>query len=499
MAHPHAGLDVGGVVVLDAHVDGVERERDHHVPSGVEGQPGPLAPLREGARDRHGSRADAFDRRAGTDVQAQPRVLGESVVAHAGRVSVELDGVDGLLRDAALGGLELQQYTSRDVTAAQARRLYEHAAAQVRKALEPYGYYSVTVDGELRENGDAYVAVLHVTPGEPVKVATVDVQIDGDADGQRPVRQALAAFAPAKGAQLHHAAYEKSKATIQAALFGSGYLEAELVEHRVEVTRSANTAEVHLAWKVGTRYRLGATEFEGGQFPDEFMQRYVPWQEGDFYTQDKVLELQPRLIDADYFAVPWRGRWETEGGGTTLGHGIHQLDLLAHLLGDWSSVQGRLFRLDRETQTEDVSTATIVFDAGVVAQVITSAISPRETSSIRIDTQKATVTVDHLYGHGHENWRITPAPGFESEAEGWAFPDAEERSDHAPLLRDVFDALLDGTPLPPTADAPARSLELVAAIYASAAADGAVITPEILATHPTHRAGFASPVIDLRA
>lgn len=202
--------------------------------------------------------------------------------------------------------------------------------------------------------------------------------------------------------------------------------------------------------------------------------------------------------DADYFAVPWRGKWETEGGGTTLGHGIHQIDLLAHLLGDWSSVQGRLWRLDRETETEDVSTATIVFGQGVVAQLVTSAVSPRETSSIRIDTQKATVTVDHVYGHGHENWRITPAPGFEPEAEGWAFPDAEERSDHEPLLRDVFDALLEGAPLPPTADAPARSLEIVAAIYASAAADGTVITPELLGSHPTHRAGFASPVTDLR-
>ncbi|MGN7950270.1 Gfo/Idh/MocA family protein [Microbacterium sp. 22215] len=201
---------------------------------------------------------------------------------------------------------------------------------------------------------------------------------------------------------------------------------------------------------------------------------------------------------AGYFAVPWRGKWETEGGGTTLGHGIHQIDLLAHLLGDWSSVQGRLWRLDRETETEDVSTATIVFEQGVVAQVITSAVSPRETSSIRIDTQKATITVDHVYGHGHENWRITPAPGFEAEAEGWTFPDAEERSDHEPLLRDVFDALLDGGPLPSTADAPSRSLEIVAGIYASAAADGAVITPELLAAHPTHRAGFASPVTDLR-
>lgn len=202
--------------------------------------------------------------------------------------------------------------------------------------------------------------------------------------------------------------------------------------------------------------------------------------------------------DADYFAVPWRGKWETEGGGTTLGHGIHQIDLLAHLLGDWSSVQGRLWRLDRETETEDVSTATIVFEQGVVAQVVTSAVSPREASSIRIDTQKATITVDHVYGHGHENWRITPAPGFEAEAEGWAFPDVEERSDHAPLLRDVFDALLDEAPLPSTADAPARSLEIVAGIYASAAAGGAVITPALLGVHPTHRAGFASPVTDLR-
>lgn len=202
--------------------------------------------------------------------------------------------------------------------------------------------------------------------------------------------------------------------------------------------------------------------------------------------------------DPAYFAVPWRGAWETEGGGTTLGHGIHQLDLLAFLLGDWTSVQARLWRLDRETQTEDASTATVTFAGGVVAQIVTSAVSPREVSSIRIDTQKATVTVDHVYGHGHENWRITPAPGFEAEVASWALPEVEERSDHAPLLRDVFDSLRNGTPLPPTADAPARSLELVAAIYASAAGDGEVITPASLATHPTHRRGFASPVTDLR-
>jgi translocation and assembly module TamA len=223
--------------------------------------------------------------------------------AQAARITVELDGVDGVLRDAALAGIEVNQYAARDVTAAQAHRLYEHAADEIRSALEPYGYYHAEVTGELRQNGADYVAVLHVAAGEPVRVATLAIRLDGDADGQLAVQKAIAAFAPAKGQPLDHALYEKSKAGVQAALFGTGYLEAELVTHHVEVSRSANTADIHLEWKVGPRFRLGETVFEGGQFPDEFLDRYIPWSEGDFYTQDKVLELQQRLIDADYFAV----------------------------------------------------------------------------------------------------------------------------------------------------------------------------------------------------
>ncbi|GLI26252.1 oxidoreductase [Agromyces rhizosphaerae] len=203
--------------------------------------------------------------------------------------------------------------------------------------------------------------------------------------------------------------------------------------------------------------------------------------------------------DPAYFAVPWRGKWETEGGGPTLGHGIHQIDLLAWLLGDWTSVRGDLWRLARETNTEDVSTATVGFANGAVAQVITSAVSPREVSSIRIDTERATITVDHLYGHGHEHWRITPAPGIdEAEAAGWALPDAEEPSGHLPLLREAYAAFASGAELPSTASAPARSFEIVTAIYSSAAHDGAVVTPVSLREDTDRLASLESPVTERR-
>ncbi|WP_411698355.1 Gfo/Idh/MocA family protein [Conyzicola sp.] len=201
--------------------------------------------------------------------------------------------------------------------------------------------------------------------------------------------------------------------------------------------------------------------------------------------------------DAEYYSVPWRGRWETEGGGTTLSHGIHQIDLLAYLLGDWRQASAQLWRQARDVQTEDVSTGTILFETGTVASVSTSVVSPRETSSIRIDTELATITVDHLYGHGHENWRITPVSGSLDDHDDWILPEQEERSGHDAFIREVYDALGKGEPLPAVATSPARSLELVTAIYSSSST-GRAVTPATLKDDTARLGSLESPVTDQR-
>ena len=129
--------------------------------------------------------------------------------------------------------------------------------------------------------------------------------------------------------------------------------------------------------------------------------------------------------DADYFAVPWRGKWETEGGGTTLGHGIHQArsaGVPARRLGSRRGAAVATRPRDRRPRTSRPRRSC---STAARSRRSSRARSRRaQTSSIRIDTQKATVTVDHLYGHGHENWSITPAPHVsEDEAAEWALPD----------------------------------------------------------------------------
>jgi translocation and assembly module TamA len=222
---------------------------------------------------------------------------------HAASLTVELDGLDDGVKDAAIAATGMAPYAKRDVSAAQAHQLYDRAPAQIAFALEPYGYYNAKVDGELRETPQGYTAVLHVHAGEPATVATFDLILPDPARDEKPVRKALATFTPKQGQRLDHAAYEKSKTAVQAALLASGYLDAKLVTHTVEVSRADNRVAIKLEWQPGARYRYGATAFAGSQFYDTFLDRYLPWHEGDFYDQVQLLQLQQKLIDADYFAV----------------------------------------------------------------------------------------------------------------------------------------------------------------------------------------------------
>ncbi len=223
--------------------------------------------------------------------------------ARAAQVSVDIHGLKSELETAARGSLDLTHYIGRDVSEAQIRRLFERAADQIRAALEPFGYYGVRVEGEL-EGGDdaAFNAVFTVEAGQPVIVAQRNIQVTGAAAQLPSIQSAIKAFEPDVGETMEHGLYEASKSRIDTALRAAGFLDARLVEHRVEVSRRANSANIELEWDSSQRYRFGEVRFSPSQFQDGFLERYIPWQEGEYYSTDKLLAMQQRLVDADYFS-----------------------------------------------------------------------------------------------------------------------------------------------------------------------------------------------------
>ncbi|MFG3161105.1 Gfo/Idh/MocA family protein [Streptomyces sp. NPDC048232] len=184
--------------------------------------------------------------------------------------------------------------------------------------------------------------------------------------------------------------------------------------------------------------------------------------------------------DKAYYAVPWRGRWATEGGGPAMGHGIHQTDLLLDLMGPWTELRGMAARLVHDVETEDVSTALVRFADGSVATLVNSVLSPDEVSRIRIDCELATVEVTHLYGYRNADWRIIPAPGVPEEtAAAWRDFGPDEPSSHLAQLRVLVDDIRNGRRHATSGAGGRRTLELITALYKSAFTDTTVRAGDI--------------------
>ncbi|GAB2910499.1 Gfo/Idh/MocA family protein [Nonomuraea fastidiosa] len=189
----------------------------------------------------------------------------------------------------------------------------------------------------------------------------------------------------------------------------------------------------------------------------------------------------------DYYAVPWRGTWESEGGGPTMGHGIHQFDLLLSVLGPWTEVTAMAARQARPVETEDVSMALVTFGNGAMATVVNSVLSPRETSVLRFDYEHATIEVEHLYGYTDDDWTVTPAPAHEEIKTVWESDRTEGSSGHSGWFAAVLDALDRGEKPPVTTEDARRTMEFIAALYASAFTGERVRAGQITADNPFAR------------
>jgi predicted dehydrogenase len=187
----------------------------------------------------------------------------------------------------------------------------------------------------------------------------------------------------------------------------------------------------------------------------------------------------------EYFDVPWRGRWATEGGGPTMGHGIHQMDLMLWLLGNWTEIRASMGTLQRPVETEDVSMAMVRFANGAMVSVVNSVLSPREISHLRFDFTDATVELSHLYGYHNSDWTWTPAPHRAGAAavRDWP-PDQDIGSGHAVALAAMIDSLRAGER--PEASGPdgRRVLEFIAALYRSATTDTTVRPTDLAPADP---------------
>jgi UDP-N-acetyl-2-amino-2-deoxyglucuronate dehydrogenase len=186
-----------------------------------------------------------------------------------------------------------------------------------------------------------------------------------------------------------------------------------------------------------------------------------------------------------YYDTGWRGTWALDGGGALMNQAIHTIDLLQWLVGPVESVVGRTATLAHQIETEDTASAVLSFKNGALG-VIQGATSawPGDPARVELRGDRGTIVLEE----GRiVTWTLADAAPGEAEAmltlegqgggSGAADPMAIGSERHRRQIVDFIEAIRQRRP-PRIEGAEARkSVEIIRAIYRSAAADRLVTLP----------------------
>jgi predicted dehydrogenase len=189
-----------------------------------------------------------------------------------------------------------------------------------------------------------------------------------------------------------------------------------------------------------------------------------------------------------YYDLWWRGTWEKEGGGCTLNHAVHHIDMLCWMLGLPKKVSAVISNASHDNaEVEDISVAVLQYDGGLcskgaLAQVTSSVIHHGEEQQIVFQGEKARVSAP---------WKVTA-----NIAQPNGFPAKEQNEEliaalnnfyeslpkldhvmHEGQIDNVLSALETGAKPAIGGEDGRRTIELIAAIYKAGTEQRAVELP----------------------
>tara|TARA_R110002167_G_scaffold41229_6_gene126005 strand:+ start:450 stop:2177 length:1728 start_codon:yes stop_codon:yes gene_type:complete len=233
-----------------------------------------------------------------------------------GLLNVKVDGVSKAQEQNIRAFISIEQLNNKSITSrTRLRYLHNKAPDQIRKALQPFGFYRPQITSTLTENDKDLLAHYQIDPGPPLLINRSDLLVLGEAQDDALFIRLLAEADLHSGAPLLHSHYEQLKRQLRSLAAEQGYYQAAFIEQTVEVDLGLYQANIRLHFDSGPRYYVGDFNFSPGPFAPDFLARYVPFKRGDPVQSSALIDLQTALVDTDYFQrVEVRPLWDQADG-----------------------------------------------------------------------------------------------------------------------------------------------------------------------------------------
>ncbi len=172
-----------------------------------------------------------------------------------------------------------------------------------------------------------------------------------------------------------------------------------------------------------------------------------------------------------YYDLWWRGTWEKEGGGCTINHGVHQIDLLNWIMGPPETVTAVLANAAHDNaETEDLSAAILTYKGGAVVTLAVNLVTHGQYQRLAFQCEKAGISSPYQVRSSRSADTGFPVDDLDTAAElekvRESIPEPEREKHEAQIERVI--SFLEKGEIHPEDSADGRlALEVITAIYQS--------------------------------
>ncbi|MDX2322116.1 MAG: autotransporter assembly complex family protein [Moritella sp.] len=215
----------------------------------------------------------------------------------ASSIDFKLEGVSGDIED------NIDSYLS--TISVPKGNNYSFFESKVRKniveAIQVYGFYHPEITINLTLDDDDLIVFVEIKLGPRVKLANVNIQVNGEAGDDPMFINLLNTMPLTSGANLSHQNYDKFKADITKLALARGYFDGKWQKSEVRVSIKKNLADIDLIFDSKQRYAFGESVLSNQTKSAVIVSELATFKPGQEFESHLVAEYSLALFNSRYF------------------------------------------------------------------------------------------------------------------------------------------------------------------------------------------------------
>ncbi len=183
------------------------------------------------------------------------------------------------------------------------RYLASSGTAQIKEALQPFGYYLADVKMTLDEGKTQWMVNYQIDLGLPVRIAKQDIRITGEGKKNPEFITLLANYPLKQGDILNQKTYEDLKTELTGVAVANGFFDADFTQKKLLLSNDYLSVDIVLIYDTGKRYQFGNVTLAQNFLDQDVMDRYQTIPEGKAYSSEDIAILQRELYNSGYVKV----------------------------------------------------------------------------------------------------------------------------------------------------------------------------------------------------